>query len=71
MHFMRKTPLPYEYGWAGFSCGFNAIKRINELTRLKQKKLNYTEKTIFYVFMDVIRIYESDGCNGIFNVFSR
>ena len=49
LHCNRNTLLPYEYEWICFSCGFNVIKRKNELSKIQRKKnfinrLKYAEK---------------------------
>ena len=51
MHCLRVTILPYEYEFTCVSCGHNAIKRKNKLTKLQRKKmfinrLKYAEKSI-------------------------
>ena len=40
-HCSRNTLLPYEYDWTCFSCGYNVIKRKNELTKVQRKKINF------------------------------
>ena len=32
---LGSTLLPYKYEWICFSCGYNVMKRENELTKLK------------------------------------
>ena len=39
VHCLRNISLPYEYGWAGFSCGHNVPKTTNELTKIQPEKL--------------------------------
>ena len=37
-HCNRNTLLPYEYEYTCFSCGYNVIKRKNELSKIQRKK---------------------------------
>ena len=37
-HCNRNTLLPYEYEFTCFSCGYNVIKRKNELSKVQWKK---------------------------------
>ena len=37
-HCLRNTLLPYEYEWSCISCGFNLIKRKQELTKTQRKR---------------------------------
>ena len=37
-HCNRKTLLPYEYEYTGFSCGFNVNKGKNELSKYNERK---------------------------------
>ena len=38
-HCYRSTLLPYEYEFTCFSCGYNVIKRIHELSEIQRNKL--------------------------------
>ena len=38
-HCNRNTPLPYEYEFTCFSCGYNVIKRKHELSKNQRKKI--------------------------------
>ena len=37
-HCNRNSLLPSEYEWTCLSCGFNIIKRKNELSKIQRKK---------------------------------
>ena len=37
-HCNRNTKLSYEYDWSCLSCGFNLIKRKNDLSKIQRKK---------------------------------
>ena len=39
LHYNRNTLLPYEYESTCISCGYNAIKRENELSKIQRKKI--------------------------------
>ena len=38
-HCSPKTLLPYEYEYTCITCGYNVIKRKNELTKINEKNL--------------------------------
>ena len=38
MHCLRNTLLPYENEWRCLSCGYDVIKRENELSKIRRKK---------------------------------
>ena len=54
-HCNRNTLLPYECEFTCFSCGYNVIKRKNELSKIRKKKINfinrlkYAEQKIFCI----------------------
>ena len=62
----RNTLLPCEYEFTCVSCGFNVIKRKNDLSKIQLKKinfinrLNYAEVKLFSICMDVYKINEGD-----------
>ena len=72
----RNTLLPYEYGFTCFSCDYNVNKRKYELSKIQRKKLNfinrlkYAEQKIFWICVDVYKIYEGDDFNKIYEVLS-
>ena len=75
-HCNRNTLLPYEYEYTCFSCGYNVIKRKDELSKIQRKKINfinrikYAEVKIFSICVDVYKIYEGNDFNKIFEVLS-
>ena len=75
-HCNRNTLLPYEYEYTCFSCGYNVIKRKNELSKIQRKKINfinrlkYAEQKIFCICIDVYKIYEYDDYCEIYKVLS-
>ena len=74
--FNRKTILPYEYELTCFSCGYNVIKRKNELSKKQRRKTNfvirlkYAELKIFCICVDVYKIIESNDYDKIYEVLS-
>ena len=75
-HCNQNTLLPYEYEFTCFSCGYNAIKRKNELSKTQRKKINfinqlkYAEQKIFCICADVYKSHESDNYDKIYEVLS-
>ena len=75
-HCNRNTLLPYEYEYTCFSCGYNVIKRKNELSKIQRKKINfinrlkYAEQKIFCICIDVYKIYNGNNYDEIYKVFS-
>ena len=75
-HCNRKMLLPYKYEFTCFSCGYNVIKRKNELSKIQRKKINfinrlkYAEQKIFCICVDVYKIYDGDDFNEIYKVLS-
>ena len=75
-HCNRNTLLPYEYEYTCFSCGYNVIKRKNELSKIQRKKINfinrlkYAEQKIICICIDVYKIYEGDDYDEIYKVLS-
>ena len=74
-HCNRNSLLPYESEWTCFSCGYNVIKRKNELSKLQRKisfinRLKYSEIKIFCICIDVYKIYEGDDSDEIYKVLS-
>ena len=75
-HCKRNTLLPYEYEYTCFLCGYNIIKRKNELSKIQRKKINfinrlkYAEQKIFCICIDVYKIYEDDNYDEIYKVLS-
>ena len=58
-HCNRIILLPYEYEWTCFSCGYNVIKRKNEISKIQRKEINFinrlknAEIKIFAICVDV------------------
>ena len=77
LHCNRNTLLPYEYEYTCFSCGYNVIKRKNELSKIQRKKINfinrlkYAEVKIFSICVDLYKIYESDDYDEIYKILSK
>ena len=75
-HCNRNTLLPYEYEWTCISCGFNVIKRKNELSKIQRKKMNfinrlkYSDQKIFSICIDVYKTYGGDNYDEIYKVLS-
>ena len=75
-HCNRNTLLPYEYEFSCFSCGYNVIKRKNELSKIQRKKINfinrlkYAEQKIFCICIDVYKYYDGDDYDEIFKILS-
>ena len=75
-HCTRKTRLPYKFERSCLPCGFNLIKRKHELSKIQRKKINfirrlkYAEQKIFYICVDVYKIYEGDDYDKICEVSS-
>ena len=75
-HCNRNTLLPYEYEYTCFLCGYNVIKRKNELSKIQRKKINfinrlkYAEQKIFCICIDVYKIYEDNDFNEIYKILS-
>ena len=75
-HCNRNTLLPYEYEYTCFLCGYNVIKRKNELSKIQRKKINflnrlkYAEQKIFCICIDLYKIYKGDDYNEIYKVLS-
>ena len=73
----RNTLLPYGYEFTCISCGFNLIKRKQELSKIQRKKigyinrLKYAEQNIFCICVDVYRIYEGNNYNEKYEVLSK
>ena len=76
LHCRRNILLPYEYEFTCLSCGYNVIKRKNELSKIQRKRRNflnrlkYAEHKIFCICIEVYEIYESDDFNKIYEVLS-
>ena len=76
VHCNRNTLFPYEYEYTCFSCGFNVIKRKNELSKIQRKKINfinrlkYAEQKIFCICIDVYKNYEGIDYDEIYKVLS-
>ena len=76
LHCNRNMLLPYEYEWSCFSCGYNVIKRKNELSKIQRKKINfinrlkYAEVKIFSICVGLYKIYEGDDYDKIYKVLS-
>ena len=66
--------LPYEYEWSCFGCGYNLNKRKHELSKIQRKKINfinrmkYAEQKIFYICIDLYKIYEGVDYDEIYEV---
>ena len=75
-HRNRNTLLPYEYEYTCFSCGYNVIKRKNELSKIQRKKINfinrlkYAEQKIYCICMDLYKFYEGDNYDEIYKILS-
>ena len=55
-HCNRKTLLPHEYEFTCLSCGYNVLKRKNELSKIQGKRINFIKRlkypgTIYFVFV--------------------
>ena len=76
LHCNRNTLLPYEYEFTCFCCGFNVVKRKNELSKIQRKKINfinrlkYAEVKIFSICIDLYKIYKGDDYNKIYEILS-
>ena len=59
VHCNRNTPLPYDYLWSCFSCGYNVNNRKHELSKIQRNKINFinrlknAEVKIFSICVDV------------------
>ena len=68
--------LPYDYELTCFGCGYNVIKRKNELTKFQRKtikfinRLKYAEVKIFCICIESYEIHESDDFGKIYEVLS-
>ena len=66
MHCTRNTFLSYEHEYTCIACGYNVIKRKNDLSKNTQKKikiinrLKYAEKKIRCICIDAYKTYEGD-----------
>ena len=75
-HCNRNALLPYEYEYTCFSCGYNVIKRKNELSKIQRKKINfinrlkYAEQKIFCICIVLYKIYNGDDYDEIFKILS-
>ena len=74
-HCNRNTLLPYEYELTCFSCGYNVIKRMHELSKMQRKKkfinrLQYSEVKKFSICVDVYKTYGGNDCYKIFEDLS-
>ena len=75
-HCNRNTLLPYGYDYTCFSCGYKVSKRKNELSKIQRKKINfinrlkYAEFKIFFICVDIYKIYQGDDYDEIFKVLS-
>ena len=75
-HCNRNTLLPYEYEFSCVSCGYNVIKRENELSKTQRKKnnfinrLKYAEQKTFCICFDVYKKNESDDYDKIYEVLT-
>ena len=43
-HCNRNTLLRYEYEWSCFGCGYNVIKRKNELSKIQRREIKFHQK---------------------------
>ena len=72
----RNTLKPYEYEFICVSCGYNVKKRKHELSKIERKKINFVNRLndaeikIFSLCVDVVKIYEVDDSDKIFEVLS-
>ena len=75
-HCNRNTLLQYEYEFTCIACGYNVIKRKNELSKIQRKKINfinrlkYAEQKIFCICIDVYMIYDGNKYDEIYKVSS-
>ena len=75
-HCSRNTLLPYEYEFTCFSRGYNVIKRKHELSKIQRKKISFinrlkhAEQKIFFICIDVYKIYEGNDYDKIYEVVS-
>ena len=76
-HCLRSTLRPYEYEFTCISCGYNAIKRKNELSKISREKMNFINRLIyaelkkFCICMDVYKIYEGDVFDETYEALSK
>ena len=62
--------------FACVSCGYNVIKQKHELTKIQGKKINfinrlkYAEHKIFYICVDVYKIYGGDNFDKTYEILS-
>ena len=75
-HCNRNCLLPYEYEYTCIVCGYNVIKRKNELSKIARKKnvinrLKYAEHKIFCICIDGCKIYERKDFNKISGALSK
>ena len=75
-HCLRNTLIPYEYEFTCFACGYNVIKRKNELSKIQRKRMNffkrlkYAEHKIFCICIEVYKIYEGNDFDKIYEALS-
>ena len=73
---MRNSLRPYEYEFTGFACGYNVIKRKDELSKIQRKRmiffnrLKYAEHKIFCICIGVYKIYEGIDFVKIYEALS-
>ena len=75
-HCLRNTLRPYEYEFTCFACGYNVIKRKNELSKIQRKRiiffnrLKYAEHKIFCICIEVYKICEGNDFDKIYEALS-
>ena len=76
-HCNRNTLLPYEFAFTCISCGYDLIKLKHELSKIQRKKINcikrlkVAEHKIFYICIEVFKIYGGNDYNKIDEVLSK
>ena len=76
MHFTRNTFPPYEYELTCFLCGYNVLKRKNEL-KISRKKIslinrsNFAQHKIYCICIAVYKNYEGEDFSEIFSFLSK
>ena len=75
-HCNRKTLLPNEYEFTCVSCGYNVIKRKNELSKIQGNKINFinrlkcAEQKVICLCVEVYKIFDGDDYDKKYEVLS-
>ena len=76
-HCLRNTLLPYEKEFTCVSCGYNVLKRKQELSKTSGKKIDFNnrlknaEHKMFCICRDVYKIYEVKVYDKTYEVRSK